>query len=83
MTAADSPDCGCEPQDGVPQGLTCIHSPIHCVATQEPGGTTEDVSEVDWIDVDNFINTIAEVALEIARREHQVDDESSGLHQGQ
>ena len=78
-----SPDCRCDVYNRDPQGLTCIHSPIHCAATQEPDGLSEDGSEVDNIDVDNFIRTIADVALEIARREQRIDDESSRLHKGQ
>lgn len=73
-----APDCPCEIENGVPQGLTCIHSRIHCVATQDQGD-----GEIDKIDIANFIRTIADVALEIARREHLGHDESSGLHQGQ
>ena len=62
-----APDCQCEIENGVPQGLTCIHSRIHCAATQV---TPEDgYSETDMIVVNNFLNTLAEVALAVAARQ--------------
>ncbi len=65
--ASDSRNCGCEPQNGAPQGLTCIHSRIHCAATQD---TLEDgYSETDMIVVKSFLNTLAEVALAVAARQ--------------
>ena len=64
--AAESADCRSEPQNGAPQGLTCIHSRIHCAATQDTEG---GLSETDMIVVNNFLNTLAEVALAVAARQ--------------
>ena len=64
--AGDSPDCRCEHQNGAPQGLTCIHSRIHCAATQD---SEDGYSETDMIVVNNFLNTLAEVALAVAARQ--------------
>ena len=73
--ASDSRNCGCEPQNGAPQGLTCIHSRIHCAATQDPG--EDGYSETDTIVINNFLNTLAEVALAVAARQSTMntDDE--------
>ncbi len=50
--------------------LTCIHRRIHCVATPD---TTEDEDELDRIQIDNFLNTLAEVALPAAHRKEQLE----------
>ena len=48
------------------EALTCIHRRIHYTTT--PGET----DELDQVQIDNFLNTLAEVALSIARRQdHQ------------
>ena len=48
-------------------GLTCIHRRIHCAAT--PGATEPDnEDELDCIAINHFLDTLAEVALAIARR---------------
>ena len=50
-----------------PEGLTCIHTRIHCAATPD---TPEDgYSEADMIIVKNFLNTLAEIALAVAARQ--------------
>ena len=49
-------------------GLTPIHRRIHCAATPD---TNEGANELDIINVDNFLDTLAEVALAIARRRKQ------------
>ncbi len=46
-------------------GLTPIHRRIHCATTPH---TIEDQNELDQIAVDHFLDTLAEVALAIARR---------------
>jgi len=46
-------------------GLTPIHRRIHCAATSD---TTDDTNELDAVAIENFLDTIAEVALAIARR---------------
>ena len=73
------------PDESVPEGLTCIHSRIHCCATQETRETHEsEYTEAEKVDIDNFLSTLAEVASAVARREQQHSEhESSSLHQGQ
>ena len=52
-------------------GLTPIHSRIHCAATE--GSTkTDGKNELECIAVDHFLDTLAEVALAIARRREQL-----------
>ena len=69
------------PQDRRPEGLTCIPLRIHCPATPD---APEDVDELDRIDIDNFLSTLAEVAFAVARREQQPGDhEGRGLRTGQ
>ena len=51
-------------------GLTPIHGRIHCAATAD---TTEDQNEVDQIAIDQFLDTLAEVVIGIARRREQLD----------
>ena len=71
------------PPERAPDGLTCIRPRIHCVATPDTGDL-EGYAELDRIDIDNLINTLAEVVVSVARREHQLrDHESDSLHQGQ
>ena len=62
-----------EPRSGVPDALTGIHGRIHCAAT--PGDTEHDEheTELDRIAIDNLLDTLAEVALAIARRREQLD----------
>ena len=58
------------PEDYPPQGLTGVHARIHCAATPD---TTEDgYSETDIIIVNNFLNTLAEIALAVASRQGTV-----------
>ena len=53
-----------------PEALTCIGQPIHCAATpEEPSGQNEQ----DEMDITNFLNVLAEVALAVARRRQQQD----------
>ncbi len=54
--------------DSVENGLTCIPQRIHWPATHISGGS--DTHELDRIAVDNFLDTLADVALAIAAREH-------------
>ena len=53
--------------DSVENGLTGIPSAIHCPATHISGGS--NTHELDRIAVDNFLNTLADVAISIAARE--------------
>ena len=48
------------------EGLTPIHRRIHCAATDDT--SEEEYSEADQIIVDNFLNTLAEIALAVAAR---------------
>ena len=50
-------------------GLTPIHSRIHCAATED---TSEDDDELEGIAIDHLLNAFAEVALAIARRREQL-----------
>lgn len=45
--------------------LTSIHAPIHCAAAL---GQKEDESELDALQIQNFLDTLAEIALAIASR---------------
>jgi hypothetical protein len=52
------------PESGPPNGLTCIHTRIHCAATHD---TTSD--EIKQLQVEAFLKTLAEIAMSIARRQ--------------
>ena len=67
----DGGDSGLDQETGPLEGLTCIHQRIHCVATPE---TPEPENELDQIAIDNFLQTLAEVALAVARRRQQQVD---------
>ena len=47
-------------------GLTPIHQPIHCAATNDSGGT---INEHDQTAVDLFLQTLAQIALAVASRD--------------
>ncbi len=51
-------------------GLTPIHRRIHCAATAD---RTEPENELDSIAIDNFLDTLAEVAMAIIQRRQQLD----------
>ena len=51
-------------------GLTSIPRRIHCAATQE-GECRNAVSETDKIILDHFFDTLAEVAMAVAKRRAQ------------
>jgi hypothetical protein len=57
--------------EGGEDGLTCIPESIHCVATSEG---SEDNNELDCVAVENFIDTLAEIALAVAARSVSHDD---------
>ena len=59
-------------QNGTPEGLTRIHPRIHCAATRD---ADEECSETDLIIVNNFLNTLAAVALAVAIRNAKRQDE--------
>jgi len=53
-------------EDSAQNGLTGIESRIHWPATHISGGSI--TNELDTIAVDNFLDTLADVALAIAAR---------------
>ncbi len=53
-------------------GLTCIHDRIQCCATRD---NDDGYSETDMIIVNNFLNTLAEVALAVAARNTRGQDD--------
>ena len=70
-------------ENDCPERLTCIHTRIHCAATQDTTETNGH-DELERIDIDNFLSTLAQVATAIARREQQLNDnESRSIHPGQ
>ncbi len=50
-------------------GLTPIHSRIHCAATDDTSGNDD---ELEGIAIDHLLDTLAEIALAIARRREQL-----------
>ena len=52
-------------ESGREKGLTCIPGSIHWVATSD---TTEAGNELDQIAISHFLDTLAEIALAVARR---------------
>ena len=63
-------------ESGPHNALTCIPQRIHCSATQD---TTEHESELDRIAIDNFLETLAEVALAGAQRRVQQAQDSGEI----
>ena len=57
-------------ESGGVNGLTPIHRRIHCGATPD---TKESDDELDHIAIDHFLDTLAEVAMAIARRRQPLD----------
>ena len=62
-----------DPRSGAPDALTPIHRRIHFLATPDAPEHDEDETELDRIAIDNLLDTLAEVALAIARRREQLD----------
>ena len=61
---------GTDDPDGLgTERLTCIHQRIHCPATTD---TTEEINELEEIQIAAFLNTLAEVALSVAKRREQL-----------
>ncbi len=59
--------------DGDSQGLTPIHARIHCAAT--PDTDFPEYTEAERVMVDNFLNTLAEIALAVATRNAKTQHE--------
>ena len=71
------------PRKRPPEGLTSIHASIHCAATPDAGDLNGN-DELDRIDIDNFLCTLAEIVGSVAQREQQCGEhEGSSLHKGQ
>jgi hypothetical protein len=49
-----------------PQGLTRIRPGIHCSATTDTG---VELDELEQLQVNHFLNTLAEIALAVASRQ--------------
>jgi hypothetical protein len=58
-------------ESGREKGLTCIPGSIHCGATPD---TTEAGNELDQIAISHFLDTLAEIAVAVARR--RIDKET-------
>ena len=56
-------------ESGPVKGLTPIHERIHCPDTFRAFETDD---ELDRMHIDNFLETLAEVALAVAKRKEQV-----------
>lgn len=57
-------------------GLTGIQEPIHWPATQDSGWS--ELDELDQIAVEDFLDTLADIAIRVATRqsaEHEAQDE--------
>ncbi len=65
MAAAGNNGFYPESESGPVDALTCIHGRIHCAAADQPGN---DADELQQIEIRHFIDTLAEVALAVARR---------------
>ena len=57
-------------ESGLEHGLTPIHQRIHCAAIPD---SIEPEDELDGIAINNFLDTLAEVAMAVARRREQLD----------
>ncbi len=60
------------------KALTSIPTGIHCAATDQPapnGDSPEGLNELDEISINNLLDTLAEVAMEIARRKQSRDEQ--------
>ena len=66
VKAVDSVENG--PALSPSNGLTSIHQGIHWPATHISGGSEPD--ELDRIAIEAFLDTLADVAISIAAREH-------------
>ena len=60
--------------------MTCIRQRIHCAATTDGVGGTD---ELDEIAINNFLDTLVEVALAITSRKNREQDPDNGPDAGQ
>jgi hypothetical protein len=61
-------------QGGAPKALTSTHRHLHCAATQEGG----DLSELDRLQLDHFLDLLSEVAIAVVRRKALFDEKDKG-----
>ena len=52
------------------EGLISVDGRIHYTATPD---TTEEQNDLDGIQIESFLSTLADVALAVARRKEQLD----------
>ena len=50
-------------------GLTGIPLRIHCAATTEGGDLNDEYDELEQIQVDHFLQTLAKIAIAVAARQ--------------
>ena len=65
-----------------PKALTSIPDGIHWAATDEPEPDTDyqqEFDELDQIAIDNFLDTLAEVAMDVANRRIARDQRETDL----
>ncbi len=65
--------CLADTRSGSSEALTSIHMRIHCATTQSDFNE-EQLTEMDRLDIDHFLSTLAEVALAVARRQEGMGD---------
>ncbi len=57
-----------DPKHNGRKALTSIPRRIHCAATSAPEQDENSVDEMDEIEINDFINALAEVAMAVATR---------------
>ena len=62
----DVPSGGCDSKEA----LTCIYGRIHCPPAEAPNEGEDGLTQID---VRNFIDALAEIALAVARRREGLD----------
>ncbi len=50
-------------------GLTPIHRRIHCAATTDSGDLNDEYDELEQIQVEHFLKTLARLAMAVAARQ--------------
>ena len=67
------------PESGDANSLTGIPNLIHCPPPNEGGGKRNELAELD---IENFLNTLTEVAFSIARRKQSNQQRPDAGSQG-
>ncbi len=60
-------------KSGPGNGLTPIHSRIHCAATTEGGDFNDEYDELERFQVEHFLHTLAKIAMAVAARQAGID----------